>query len=61
MDNKKKYTLNVQFATNEKIDGDILWEAIKEALLSYTKRARNGLDVLEAFVEEDVNHGSIKE
>ena len=53
MDNKKKYTLNVKFATNEKVDGDILWEVIKEALLSYTKRARSGLDVFEAFVEED--------
>lgn len=52
MDNKKKYTLNVQFATNEKVDGDILWETIKEALLSYTKRTRSGLDVFEAFVEE---------
>ena len=61
MDNKKKYTLNVQFATNEKIDGDILWEVIKEALLLYTKKTRSGLDVFEAFVEEDINHGSIKE
>lgn len=60
MDNKKKYTLNMQFATNEKIDGDILWEVIKDALLSYTKRTRSELDVFEAFVEENVNHGSIK-
>ena len=52
MDNKKKYTLNVQFATNEKINSDILWEVMKEALLSYTKRTRSGLEIFEAFFEE---------
>lgn len=52
MDNENKYTLNIEFASSKKIDGDILWEVIKDAFLSYTKQTRAELLIYEAFVEE---------
>ena len=55
MDNENKYTLNIEFTASKKIDGDILWEVIKDAFLSYTKQTRAELFVSEAFVEE-ANH-----
>lgn len=60
MDNENKYTLNIEFRASKKIDGDILWEVIKDAFLSYAKQTRAELFVSKAFVEER-NHGSVKE
>lgn len=52
MNSENKYTLSVNFTANKKIDGYIMWEVVKDALLSYAKQTGDNLLVYEVFVEE---------
>ncbi len=52
MNNKNKYTLNVQFTTNKKIDGYTLYEVLKEAFLSYAQKNEDEVQIFTAYVEE---------
>lgn len=60
MNSENKYALSVNFTANKKIDGYIMWEVVKDALLSYSKQTGDNLLVYEVFVEER-NNGGIKE
>lgn len=50
---KNKHMLHVQFYSDKKINGDILWDKIKDALLSYAISADDELLVVNAIVEEE--------
>jgi hypothetical protein len=50
---KKKYILHINMELSKEPNGDILWEVIKDALLSYTKQTKTELFVSEAVLEED--------
>jgi hypothetical protein len=57
---KYKYTLDIKFTANGNVDCCILWDVIKEALLSYASQTKSEITVSKVILEED-NNGSIKE
>ena len=50
---KNKHMLHVQFYSDKKINGDILWDKIKDALLLYAINTDDELLVVEAIVEDE--------
>ena len=60
MKNGNKYTLHIHMAMNKEPNVEVLWDAIKDTFLQYTKKTREELAVFDVVLERD-KYGSIKE
>ena len=50
---KKKYIFRMNMELEKEPNGDIMWDAIKDALLLYAKKTGETLSVSKAVLEED--------
>ncbi len=53
MMNENKYTLCIQLAMNKEPNGDVLWDVIIDALLSYAKKTEDELSIYKIVLVED--------